>query len=171
MKPPMPRSSTRHKARSRKKGTLPEQDVTDQTADRSVDSAAQLLAFTIDPSTARIVKLEGFDAAGARHELSDAEKASLLERRRQRTLEQVVERAFEAGIACVLDDENGREDPNETLDDVELTHRLLVPLIEHSDAKRLIARDTLDRAILDTLIEHSMTSSTAAGGNPEAEAR
>jgi hypothetical protein len=48
---------------------------------------------------------------------------------------------------------------------------LLVPLIEHSDAKRLIARDTLDRAILDTLIEHSMTSSTAAGGNPEAEAR
>jgi hypothetical protein len=99
------------------------------------------------------------------------QQASLLERRRQRTLEQVVERAFEAGIACVLDDENGREDPNETLDDVELTHRLLVPLIEHSDAKRLIARDTLDRAILDTLIEHSMTSSTAAGGNPEAEAR
>jgi hypothetical protein len=57
--------------------------------------AAGFLAFTIDPRTARIVKLEAFDARGARHELSQEERTSLIKRRgeRKRTIEQVVERA------------------------------------------------------------------------------
>lgn len=116
-----------------------------------------LISVTIDPNTAQIVKIEGITADGARHELSAEEKSVLLRRRAEKTLEEVVERAFEAGIACVLDGENGREEPTDSLEDVEITHRLLVPLIEHSAAKRLIARDTLDRAMVDTLITHSMT--------------
>jgi hypothetical protein len=135
-----------------------------ESTTRSTRRPAELLAFTIDPSTAQIIKLEALDAAGARRELSDEEKASLVRSRHEKTLERVVERAFEAGIACVLDGGNGTEEP-ESLEDVELTHRLLVPLIEHSAAKDLIARDALDRAILDTLIEHSMHVA-AAGGSP-----
>jgi hypothetical protein len=134
------------------------------TAD-TTQRTAELLAFTIDPSTGRIVKLEGLDAAGARHELTDAERSSLLRRGRKKTLERVVERAFEAGIACVLEGENGQDELNESSEDIELTHRLLVPLIEHSSAKELLDRDSLDRAILDALIERSLTASATAGGN------
>ena len=129
----------------------------DDSAAHGPPETAGLLAFTIDPGTARIVKLEVFDESGTRHELSQDERASLVKRRaeRKRTLEQVVERAFEAGIACVLDGEAEAEAADESLEDVELTHRLLVPLIEHSAARELIERRVLDRAILDTLIEHA----------------
>jgi hypothetical protein len=58
----------------------------------------------------------------------------------KRTLEQVVERAFEAGIACVLDDETEADGADESSEDVELAHRLLLPLIEHSAAGELIER-------------------------------
>jgi len=133
-----------------------------RAAARDTSQSAKLLSFTIDPSTAQIVKLEALDASGARHELSDGEKASLVKGRSEQTLERVVERAFEAGMACVLDGESESEDKAETSEDMELTHRLLVPLIEHSAARKLIARDALDRAILDTLIEHSMTNTPAA---------
>src|ERR1700740_173698 len=39
--------------------------------------AGKLFAFTIDASTAQVVKLETLDASGTRHELSDEEAASL----------------------------------------------------------------------------------------------
>jgi hypothetical protein len=133
--------------------------------------AAELLAFTIDPKTARIVKLESLDAGGARHELSDEERATLVRRKRERTIEHVIERAFEAGIACVLEGRNAPEDVEESVEDVELTHRLLTPLIECSAAKELLKRDVLDRAILDTLIEHSMTSSPTSGTGSAAESQ
>jgi len=124
---------------------------------------AGLLAFTIDPTTARIVKLEACDAGGARRELSLEEKTSLVKRigDRERTLERVVERAFEAGIACVLDGETESEGAVESSEDVELTHKLLVPLIEKSAARELIERKALDRAILDTLIEHAIAPAQA----------
>ena len=40
-------------------------------------SAGKLFTFTIDASTAQVVKLESEDASGARHELSEEERASL----------------------------------------------------------------------------------------------
>jgi len=121
----------------------------------------ELLSFTIDPSTARIVKIEGLTADGVRRELSDDEKTRLLKRRGEKTIERVVERAFEAGIACVIDGESNDEETTDSSEDIDLTHRLLAPLIEHSAAKRLIAREVVDRTVLDTLIEHSVTSSHA----------
>ena len=130
--------------------------------------ATELLSFTIDASTGRIVKIEGLTADGARRELTDDEKARLLERRGERTIERIVERAFEAGIACVIDGETTEEEANESAEDVDLTHRLLAPLIEHSAAKRLIARDVVDRTVLDTLIEHSVASSSQAAGEKTA---
>jgi hypothetical protein len=133
------------------------------SAARGHSHTAGLLSFTIDPRTARIVKVEACDASGARHELSQDERTSLVKRRggSTRTLEQVVERAFEAGIACVLDGETESGGADESSEDVELTHRLLLPLIEHSGAGALIERKVLDRAILDTLIEHAIVHAPA----------
>ena len=118
-------------------------------------SAAKLFAFTIDANTARIVKLETLDASGSRHELSEEEKASLAREESANGLEDVVERAFEAGIACVLGGEEPQEKTEESAEDAELRHMLLTPLIEHSPAKRLIEREALTRAILGTLIQHA----------------
>ena len=118
-------------------------------------SAAKLFAFTIDANTARVVKLETLDASGSRHELSEEEKASLAREESANGLEDVVERAFEAGIACVLGGEEPQEKAEESAEDAELRHMLLTPLIEHSPAKRLIEREALTRAILGTLIQHA----------------
>jgi hypothetical protein len=139
--------------------------------DNGHHAAAELLAFTIDPRTGRIVKLEGLTADGARHELTDEEKARLSKRPRAKTVERVVERAFEAGIACVLDGNGAEDDSSESSDDVDLTHRLLVPLIEHSAAKQLMAREVVDRTVLDTLIEHSLVSPHPAGAEIAADLR
>jgi len=137
------------------------------------DNPAALLAFTIDPRTARIVKIEGLDPDGARHELSERDKAQLIKghSERERTIEQVVERAFEAGIACVLDDEPEHGDDDDSFENAELTHRLLSPLIEHSAAAPLLSRTVLDHAILGTLIQHAMASASDRQQGIEADTR
>ncbi len=129
-------------------------------------SAARLFTFTIDASTAQVVKLETQDASGARHELSDEEKASLAQAGTEGSLEQFVERAFEAGIDCVLGGGEREEKADEPADEAELRHLLLTPLIEHSPARRLMQREALNRAILGTLIQHATKAPAAAEGSP-----
>lgn len=115
------------------------------------------VTVTIDADSAEVVRIDGLDATGARHELSDEEKASLMrEGRGDERLMEVVEHAFEAGIACVLGDEVEDETTPESPADAELRHQLLAPLIERSAVRRLTEPATLNRAILGTLIEHSM---------------
>ena len=80
-------------------------------------SAGKLFTFTIDASTAQVVKLETEDASGARHELSDEEKASLAQAGGDGDLEQIVERAFEAGIACVLGGGGSEDKADEPADE------------------------------------------------------
>ena len=158
----------------RKKRVPEEQPMSDtpESTGKPDQSPAKLLAFTIDPNTAEIVKLESLDANGARHELSDDEKATLVKDANEGSLEEVVEQAFEAGIACVLDAEPGLDTSDESEEDAELRHLLLTPLIERSAAKHLIEREVLNRAILDTLIGSSIkTHATADQGSPTAEAR
>jgi hypothetical protein len=130
----------------------------------SNESGAKLLAFTIDANTAQVVRFESLDATGERHELSDEEKASLARAGEDGRLENVVEQAFEAGIACVLGGGNGRDDARDTRESAEeaqLRDLLLTPLIEHSPAARLMHLEVLSRAILETLIQHSMKSHPA----------
>ena len=129
-------------------------------------SAGKLFTFTIDASTAQVVKLETEDASGARHELSDEEKASLAQAGGDGDLEQIVERAFEAGIACVLGGGVSEDKADEPADEAELRHLLLTPLIEHSPAGRLMQREALSRAILGTLIQHATKAPAAAEGSP-----
>ena len=129
-------------------------------------STGRLFTFTIDASTAQVVKLETEDASGVRHELSDEEKASLAQAGTEADLEQVVERAFEAGIACVLGGGEREDKTDEPAEEAELRHLLLTPLIEHSPARRLMQREALNRAILGTLIQHATKAPAAAESSP-----
>jgi hypothetical protein len=132
-------------------------------------SAEKLFTFTIDARTAQVVKFETLDASGARHELSDDEKASLARDGINGGLEEFVEQAFEAGIACVLGGDERQENADEPGEEAELRHLLLTPLIEHSPAKRLMQRDALNRAILGTLIQHATQAPAAAASSPATE--
>jgi hypothetical protein len=142
------RESANHKGRSRR----------GLATTLAGDSTDRLFAFTINPKTAEIVKLESLDSSGTRHELSEAEKNSLADAGAGEEIEDIVEQVFEAGIACVLGDE-GPEYREESAEDAELRHLLLTPLIRSSSVGRLIQREALSHAILGTLIRHSITPS------------
>lgn len=127
-------------------------------------------AFTMDARTGEIVQIEGIDAAGARHELSRDEAIGLVRENGRARLEELLEQVFEAGIACVLGGEDEPVEAKEAREDADLRRILLKPLIEESPAARLMRRDVLDRAIVDTLIHHSLKSrSMGPGGAPPKE--
>ena len=141
-----------------KKGSGPKSSLADQ----------DLLTVTIHAKTGQIVKIERVNGPDAHHELTAEEKASLA-KEGGATLEAIIEEAFEAGMAYVLEDGGDEDDLMESEKDLmesekdaNLRHLLLRPLIENSAAKRLIRRDVLSRAILKTLIDH------ATGSRPEA---
>ena len=117
-----------------------------------------LMIFTIQTRTGQIVKIECVDSTGAHHELSDEEKTNLAKEKSKATLEDMLERAFEAGIACVLGDADGEDDPPESANDADLRRLLLRPLIEDGSAKRLMQRDFLSRVMLATLIQNATSS-------------
>jgi hypothetical protein len=123
-------------------------------------TASKLTAvtITIDPDSAEVIRVEGLDDAGTRHDLSDEEKSTLMaEVRRDGRLEEVLEHAFEAGIACVLGDAEEDEANAESPAEEELRHLLLAPLMKRSVMRRLTERAALNRAVLGTLIERSRT--------------
>ena len=126
------------------------------SADISEPHPDDLLTVTIDTKTGQIIKIEGANGTRAQHELSDEEKASLAKKMGRATLEAIIEEAFEAGVACGLGEGADEDEPVESEKDANLRHLLLRPLIENSAAKRLMRRDVLSRAILKTLIGHSI---------------
>jgi hypothetical protein len=117
-----------------------------------------LLTFTIQARTGQIVKIESVDSTGAHRELSDEEKSNLAKEKSKTTIEDMLERAFEAGIACVLGDADGEDDPSESAKDAELRRLLLRPLLDEGAAKLLMQRDILSRAMLTTLIQNATSS-------------
>jgi len=122
------------------------------------------LAFTLDTSSGEISKLESVDSAGHRNELSANERADLAKESRELDLEALIEQVFEAGIACVLGDED--KDASETKEDADLRRILLKPLIEASSAAKLMRREVLRRAIVQTLIQDTIGAS-ATGPNSD----
>jgi hypothetical protein len=126
-----------------------------------------LVIVTLRASNGSIVKIEGMEPGGERHQMSAAEAAQLLGDRTKSTVEGLVHEAFEAGLACVLDDRpNGASDEasGESQEYAALHDDLLDDLIEHSPAKRLLSRDVLHGAVLRTII-----SEAAAAAPPAAE--
>lgn len=125
-------------------------------------AGAGLISLTIDPRSGRIVKMEAIDESGAHHELTREEKAALAKRNGKSSLEDVVERAFEAGISSVLYDDFEEHEP-ESEEDIQLRRLILRPMIERSPAGRLMKREVLHQAIVGTLIRET-------GGAREADA-
>jgi hypothetical protein len=123
-----------------------------------------LITITLDTDTGRIVKVEKVDSAGARQDLSDEDAASLT-KGNPLTLAGIIEQAFEAGIACVLGDEPGQDETEESADDAAFSRLLLMPLIERSPAHDLKQPDVLVRALLGSVIEQTTSS---RGGESEA---
>lgn len=144
-----------------KKPAHKEEKMNEEKGTEIAQSAAKLFAFTIDVNTAQVVKLEALDASGARRELSDEEKASLTQPGTREGLEEFAEKAFEAGIACVLGEDERQQRTDEPPEEAELRHLLLAPLIEHSPVKRLMQREALNRAILGTLLQRAMKRPSA----------
>ena len=133
--------------------------------DDTQQSADDFYSFTIDRTTARVVKVETLDASGARHEVSDQQKASLASGGSV-PLEVALEEAFAAGIDCILGDEAPPDEAEASAQDAELRHVLVAPLIQQSTANRLMRREVLDRVIFQTLIQHSIKPSNANPGDP-----
>jgi len=127
----------------------------------SDESKRKLFIFSLDTDSGQVVKFESVDTAG-RHELSEEEKATLAKEGSDSPIEELLEEAFEAGIACVMGDasDNGAIKSKE---DEDLHRLLLEPLIEHSSAARLMRREVLSRAILRSLIRQSLNSKPGSG--------
>jgi len=130
----------------------------------------ELLSLTINPETAAIVRLEGVDGSGARHELSKEQTAKLAQLYGEGTLQALIEDAFEAGIASVLGDGAGEFGTSESKDEAELRHLLLKPLIERSAARHLMKRATLARATLASLLRHSVEPAPRPGATRPSQA-
>jgi hypothetical protein len=103
-------------------------------------------------ATGAVISVERVEPGGAREALSD-EDAQRLAGAGRDTMEAIVERAFEAGIACVLGQDVDESD--DAGDDPPLARLLLEPLIDRSAARRLMRREVLDRAALTSLIRHA----------------
>ena len=96
----MPAEFEKHpKSRDEPSGDAPKAKRTTSGPELSAD----LVSFTIDVKSGRIAKVEAVDPSGDRHALSE-EEALRLATRHVATLEDVLERAFEAGISAVLGD-------------------------------------------------------------------
>jgi hypothetical protein len=129
-------------------------------------SSADLVAFTVEAGTGRIVKIEAVDASGAHHELTEVEKARLAKSEAKATVEGIVEQAFEAGIGCVLGAGGGEKEGPDSEEEAELRQVLLRSLIKRSAARRLMKREVLSQAIVGTLIEHAASSRGAKSERP-----
>ena len=128
------------------------------------------IAFTLDAETGEILKYEAVDAAGGRRELSQNERLELAKIRHGEAVEDLIERGFEAGLACLLGGADEPEDESETEEVASLRRALLRPLIEKSLVARALRRDALRRAIVRSLITDVLGSpepETEFGENPE----
>jgi hypothetical protein len=133
----------------------------------SPSDSDDLVVVTLKASTGSIVSIEMAASDGSRHALTDSEGARLAGERP--TFASLVHDAFEAGIACILDDRRGGADEalGETEEDADLHDALLDALIEHSAARRLLSRETLSSAVLGTIID---AASGGKAGAPPASA-
>jgi hypothetical protein len=125
----------------------------------------------MDANTAQVVRLESVDDGGASHELSEGEKLKLARQIGEEQIGELLEEAFEAGIECVLGDGARTRRSRDSVEDTQLRHLLLAPLIAETSAKRLLQSDVLHRAILETLVHESITKAGATGRNTPADGR
>jgi hypothetical protein len=130
-----------------------------------------LFTLTIQAKTGQVVKLERSDSVGERHELTEQERTDLAQEAIKDTLEALIERAFEAGIACALGDSLGEDEAEESEEEADLRHLLIDPLIQKSPAQRLIQLEVLSRAFLGTMVRHAIDPGSPPPGNRPVQQR
>ena len=151
------RSSPSSKLGRRSKSDRPRAEPDDRSVRPHSDRPARnYLTVTIDADSAQVIRVDGVDESGVLRELSRDERETLVKDLSGNKLQDVVEQAFEAGIACVLGGDE-RNTPAESPEEAELRHRLLAPLIQRSAVARLMERGALNRAVLNTLITRDTT--------------
>jgi hypothetical protein len=165
-------SGSRH-AHTRKRGNGHRKKSSPHVEKTVAPAPGRFFTFTLDADTGRVVKFALLDQSGTQHELSEEEHTDLLRAGRECTLEAVVARAFEAGIQCALEDAataadeiepQRSEEPEASGEEIWLRRLLLEQLIERSTAKDLLGRETLARAVLETLIHYSINEPVATTG-------
>ena len=114
------------------------------------------LALILAVGSGEIVSFEAADSAGLRREFSPRDKIELAKAWREGTVEDLIERSFEAGIATVLGDGEGADDDGETEDEAAFRRVLLKPLIERAGAAKALGRVALRRAIVRSLIRDAV---------------
>ena len=130
---------------------------------------SERLAFTLDASTGEIVKIETVNSTGHHRELSKAERLDLAKEHRGTSVAALLERAFEAGVACLLDDEDTKEDESETEEEAGVRRVLLQHLMERTTAARAMRREVLRQAIVQTLIQDDTNSGESESEPPKAQ--
>ncbi len=121
------------------------------------------IVFTLDAATGGVLKLEVIDATHGSREITKAERLELA-RKFHGGVDALLERAFEAGVAVLLDGDGAKEERDETDDEAGVRRILLEPLLEETFAARDARRASIRKAIMRSLIED-----VAAAGSPEAE--
>jgi hypothetical protein len=126
-------------------------------------------AFTLDANTGEIAKIENVDSSGQRRDLSRAERLDLAKELPGVGVEALLEQAFEAGIACLLDDEVTKEDEKETEEEAGVRQVLLQDLMERTFAAKALRREVLRRAVVQTLIRDTTGSGESESEPPKAQ--
>jgi hypothetical protein len=137
-------------------------------ADPGTSQQPNLISLTFNADTGEVVKIEKVEAAGARRELRD-DDAIAVTGTATTTLDTLIERAFEAGIACLLEPEAEGDEADEPEDPSDLRHALLIDLMEKSSAKDLLKRDVLGKAILASAIAQMAAARAASAEKGKAQ--
>ena len=140
-----------------------------KSASSAQASPSRRLGFTLDASTGEIIKIESADSAGQRRELSKTERLDLAKESRGAGVETLLERAFEAGIASLLDGEDEKEDESETEEEAGVRQILLQPLMERTFAAHAMRREVLRQAIVQTLIRDIVSSGGSESEPPKTQ--
>jgi hypothetical protein len=129
-------------------------------------SNSGLITATIDADTGEIIEVRSVDDAGSPSELTADHSARLSRQSGDATLEDLVEEAFEAGIACVLGEDADGAETSESEEEAALRHQILRPMIENSAARRLMQQGVLGRAIVGTLIRRASDRNASSHPSP-----
>lgn len=123
---------------------------------------AGLVVVVFDAETGAVVGIEGRDAEGRRQGSPPPVETTASEP--PVTLDDVLQQAFEAGIACILGADGEADEPATESED-ELRGLLLGELINHSRVRRLMRRDVLQKAVLTTLLSEAAAAAPNDGNS------
>jgi hypothetical protein len=123
-----------------------------ETSGAQTNGTEQLI-FTLDATTGAVLSIEKVDRDGSRHEVPRDETVALAGKGNLHEIEAALDEAFEAGISSVLEPMGKDEPEDESEEDTELRHLLLMHIIGRNVRRRLQHR-LLQRLALSQTLTH-----------------